>query len=403
MERRVFSISELTGYLQARLEGDPVLQGVWVEGEISNFTHHSSGHMYFTLKDSGARLRSVMFRGSNTRLRFRPTEGMAVMAYGSITLYPKNGDYQLYVDAMEPAGMGSLFVAFEQLKERLGREGLFDTASKRPIPAMPRNIALITSPTGAAVRDMIKVLRRRRRDIDILVIPAQVQGEEAPSSLIRAIGQLELLEIDVAIVGRGGGSIEELWAFNDEGVARAIAASPVPIISAVGHETDFTIADMAADLRAPTPSAGAELATADGAQFCRTLDGLAHRMGLALRRTIASHRRHLLSLSASVALQRPDRRLALRRQELDGLNIRLERAMRATLTQKRHNLGAAAGRLDALSPLSTLNRGYSICTGPEGRVIRRADEAPLGTRVIVRLAAGHLGCVVDETSGGVQS
>lgn len=396
MERRVFTVSELTLYLQARLEGDPVLQGMWVEGEISNFTHHSSGHMYFTLKDNEARIRCVMFRGQNSRLRFKPGDGMSVMAHGAITVYVRNGDYQLYVDVLEPSGLGSLFLAFEQLKQRLEREGLFDPGRKRPLPAMPGTVALITSPTGAAVRDMIKVLRRRRRDLHILIIPARVQGDDAPSSLVSAIQTLNSLpEVDVAIVGRGGGSIEELWAFNDEGVARAIAKSPVPVISAVGHETDFTVADFVADLRAPTPSAAAELATADGAQYCRALDSLSGRMAVALKRSLAQRRQNLERLTTAPGFSRIDRRLALRRQETDLLFDRLQRAMCTTVTHRRHQLGGLTGRLDALSPLATLSRGYSVCLAEDGRVIRRASQAGRGDRVSVLLSSGRLECRVE--------
>lgn len=396
MERRVFTVSELTLYLQARLEGDPALQGMWVEGEVSNFTHHSSGHMYFTLKDSEARIRCVMFRGQNVRLRFRPGDGMSVMAHGAITVYARNGDYQLYVDAMEPSGLGSLFLAFEQLKQKLEHEGLFDPGRKRPIPVMPSTVALITSPTGAAVRDMIKVLRRRRRDLHILIIPARVQGDDAPPSIVSAIQTLKRLSrVDVAIVGRGGGSIEELWAFNDERVARAIAGSPVPVISAVGHETDFTIADFVADLRAPTPSAAAELATADGTQYCRALDSLSNRMAAALKRSLALRRQQIERLMATPAFSRIDRRLALRRQEADLLFDRLQRAMCTTVTHRRHQLAGLMGRLDALSPLATLSRGYSVCLAEDGRVIRKASQAGQGDRVSVVLSSGRLECRVE--------
>lgn len=401
MERRVYTVSELTAYLQGRIESDPVLQGLWLEGEISNFTHHSSGHMYFTLKDGGARLRCVMFRSSNARLRFRPHDGMAVTARGSVTVYPKNGDYQLYVDAMEPSGMGSLFVAFEQLKARLESEGLFDQGRKKPIPPMPSCVAVVTSPTGAAVRDIVKVLRRRRGDLDILLIPAQVQGDEAPAGIIRSLALVRRLpRVDVVIVGRGGGSIEELWAFNDEGVARAIAACPVPVISAVGHETDFTIADFVADLRAPTPSAAAEMATADGAHFCQLFNTMVRRMSTSLRQTISTHRKHLARLSGSPALTRPAKRLSLHRQEVDALAARLARSMHEGTALRRHRLAASAGRLQALSPLSTLSRGYSICTTGQGILVRKASQVAPGGRVNVLLHQGSLDCLVERVEEG---
>lgn len=401
MERRVYTVSELTAYMQGRIENDPVLQGLWLEGEISNFTHHSSGHMYFTLKDAGARLRCVMFRSSNMRLGFHPGDGMAVLARGSITIYPKNGEYQLYVDALEPSGIGSLFLAFEQLKTKLESEGLFDKARKREIPVMPGCVALITSPTGAAVRDMIKVLRRRRNDLDIILIPAQVQGDEAPGSIIRSLALLQRLpQVEVAIVGRGGGSIEELWAFNDEQVARSIASSPVPVISAVGHETDFTIADFVADLRAPTPSAAAEMATEDGTHFCQMFNTLVRRMNLAVTRTITAHRKHLDRLGASPALVRPQKRLALYRQEVDALGARLARSAQEGVSAWRHRLAAATGRLHALSPLSTLSRGYSISTTQQGAVVRRASQLSPGQRIHVQLHEGRLGCLVERVEEG---
>ena len=280
-----YSVTELTRYLASLITGDPVLQGVWVRGEISNFTRHTSGHMYFTLKDDAARIRAVMFRGQNRTLRFTPENGMLVLAFGSVGVYERNGDYQIYVEMLEPVGQGSLNLAFEQLKEKLGKEGLFAPERKRPLPRLPQKVALITSPTGAAVRDLINILRRRRPNLDILLIPALVQGEEAPESLVAALGTAgQISDLDLVIIGRGGGSLEELWAFNDERVARAIAASSHPVISAVGHETDFTIADFVADLRAPTPSAAAELAVPDQNELTRDVLALRERLSRAARR-----------------------------------------------------------------------------------------------------------------------
>jgi len=367
-----------------------------VEGELSNFMHHSSGHMYFTLKDSAARLKCVMFKGHNFRLRFRPADGMAVLAHGSITIYPRSGEYQLYIDAMEPSGLGSLFLAYEQLKEKLTAEGLFDNSRKRPIPEMPRKVALITSPTGAAVRDMIKVLRRRRSDLDIIILPAQVQGEGAAESLARAVRLLGRVGADSAIIGRGGGSIEELWAFNEEVVVREVARAAIPIISAVGHETDFTLTDLAADLRAATPSAAAELITADGAQFCRHLAELGNRMTRTLNKQIAQLRREVRRLTESAALSRPDRFLGSRRQEIDRLSERMSRAMLTGIEHKKRQFGGTIGRLEALSPLGTLRRGYSICLDKQDQLVREASQVHRGDSVSVVLVSGRLACLVED-------
>jgi exodeoxyribonuclease VII large subunit len=396
LPRQIISVGELTIYLQSKLENDPVLQGIWVEGELSNFTHHSSGHMYFTLKDSTGRLKCVMFKGHNFRLRFRPADGMAVLAHGSITIYPKNGEYQLYVDAMEPSGLGSLFLAYEQLKEKLTAEGLFDEARKRPIPKMPRKVALITSPTGAAVLDMIKVLRRRRPDLDIIIIPALVQGEGAAQSLARAVRLLAFVEADGAIIGRGGGSIEELWAFNEEVLVREVARAPIPIISAVGHETDFTLTDLAADLRAATPSVAAELITADGAQFCRHLTELSNRMTRTLNKQIVQLRREVQRLTESTVLARPERFLSSRRQDIDRLSERMQRAMLTGHERKKRLFSGTIGKLEALSPLGTLQRGYSICLNQDDQLVRKASQMSKGDTVKVILSSGRLACLVEE-------
>jgi len=352
--------------------------------------------MYFTLKDSTGRLKCVMFKGHNFRLRFRPADGMAVLAHGSITIYPKNGEYQLYVDAMEPSGLGSLFLAYEQLKEKLTAEGLFDEARKRPIPKMPRKVALITSPTGAAVLDMIKVLRRRRPDLDIIIIPALVQGEGAAQSLARAVRLLAFVEADGAIIGRGGGSIEELWAFNEEVLVREVARAPIPIISAVGHETDFTLTDLAADLRAATPSVAAELITADGAQFCRHLTELSNRMTRTLNKQIVQLRREVQRLTESTVLARPERFLSSRRQDIDRLSERMQRAMLTGHERKKRLFSGTIGKLEALSPLGTLQRGYSICLNQDDQLVRKASQMSKGDTVKVILSSGRLACLVEE-------
>ncbi|HHZ20529.1 MAG TPA: exodeoxyribonuclease VII large subunit [Firmicutes bacterium] len=393
-----YSVTELTRYLASLITGDPVLQGVWVRGEISNFTRHTSGHMYFTLKDDAARIRAVMFRGQNRTLRFTPENGMLVLAFGSVGVYERNGDYQIYVEMLEPVGQGSLNLAFEQLKEKLGKEGLFAPERKRPLPRLPQKVALITSPTGAAVRDLINILRRRRPNLDILLIPALVQGEEAPESLVAALGTAgQISDLDLVIIGRGGGSLEELWAFNDERVARAIAASSHPVISAVGHETDFTIADFVADLRAPTPSAAAELAVPDQNELTRDVLALRERLSRAARRYQAQKSAELNRLANSVVLTRPERWLNPMRQRLDEAEGRLRRILPRILQERQLVFGNLIGKLNALSPLATLARGYSITRRiADGAFVSDSEMVEIGEEVAVRLARGELICRVEQ-------
>ncbi len=395
---KIYTVSELTGYIKALLERDAVLAGVWVKGEISNFTRHSSGHMYFTLKDEQARLRCVMFRTENRLLQFQPADGMAVLVAGRVAVYPKSGEYQLYVEQMEVAGLGSLYLAFEELKKRLAAEGLFDPARKKPLPVLPKKIGVITSPTGAAVRDIIRIARRRFPSVDLLVIPAQVQGEQAAPSISQALRLANTLSgLDLLIVGRGGGSIEELWAFNEEVVARAIAASRIPVISAVGHETDFTIADMVADLRAPTPSGAAELAVPELRELRRSLLLMTERLKIAGLRVFERKRDRWAEAAGHPALLKPQRWLDIKRQRVDEAEERLARAIRNLLEKAQAVLYKELATLDALSPLATLQRGYSICRREEdGRVVREAGQVNPGEAVRVILSRGELFCTVDR-------
>lgn len=388
------TVSELTKRISLAL-ADPAFQSLAVEGEISNFVHHASGHMYFSLKDSSCRIKAVMFRSRNSRLGFLPKDGDTVIALGSVGVYEPNGEYQLYVDAMYPKGIGDLHLAFEQLKAKLEQEGLFDQARKRPLPLLPRRVGVITSPSGAALRDVIRVLTRRYPGINILVFPALVQGEGAPESLRRALALAQTTDCDVLIIGRGGGSFEELSAFNDEQLARAIARSAIPVVSAVGHETDFTIADFAADLRAPTPSAAAELVVPRQEDLQRTVSSLSTRLLRALRRKVSSERRFLTQLTSSSALQRADFRVNQLRQRLDDIFTSMTLHSTHRLALCRSQLGSFAGRLEALSPLKTLGRGYAICCDEQGRVLRRADEVACGTAVNVTLHQGSLQCRVE--------
>ena len=445
-ERQALTVSEVTWLIKGLLDSEPELRNLWVEGEVSNCKCPPSGHIYFTLKDSGATLRCVMFRSAAARLRFQPKDGLQVIAHGYLSLFERDGQYQLYVQEMEPAVLGGLHLAFEQLKERLAAEGLFDPAKKRRLPALPRRVALVTSPTGAAVRDMIRVAQRRYPNIVLVVVPVLVQGPQAPADIARGLRLAASTEADVVIVGRGGGSIEELWAFNDEQVARAIRDCPLPVISAVGHETDFTIADFAADVRAATPSAAAELVVPERTVLVRRVAELAARVNAAIQQRLHRERQRLQSLCERRVLRDPLAALAAPRQHLDNLTGRLAAAGRALavkrraalqlaasrlaaasrgLTTKRRaalqmasgrlaaagrglaaerraDLRTAAGRLDALSPLAVLARGYSVCRTPEGSVVRRAAQAPVGGEIEVLLAEESLECRVLSHGRGME-
>jgi len=397
--RRVYSVRALTAEVRAVLEDG--FSAIWVEGEISNFKHHTSGHMYFTLKDAEAQIRAVMFRGSNRLLRFQPTDGQAVLVFGTVTVYERRGEYQIGVEFMEPRGVGALQLAFEQLKAKLEAEGLFDPARKRSLPRLPRKIGIITSPTGAVIRDMLTIIGRRFPGLAILIAPVQVQGETAAAEIAAAIGRLgRRADLDVLIVARGGGSLEDLWAFNEEVVARAIAASPLPVISAVGHETDVTIADFVADLRAPTPSAAAELVVAQRDELAQRVDDLASRASGAATALIAARQervrmlqRHLVLLSPAARMQRQAERLQTLRQRMLGWWDR-------THMRREERVRILAGKLDALSPLAILARGYAICFAlPQRRILKAAEEAVTGSQVAVRLHQGELTCLVQAVRG----
>ncbi|HYF91235.1 MAG TPA: exodeoxyribonuclease VII large subunit [Symbiobacteriaceae bacterium] len=391
------TVRELTLYIKRLLENDSRLSSVWVKGEISNFKLHTSGHMYFTLKDESSQLKCVMFRSAAQRLRFRPDNGMQVLLWGSVQVYDRDGAYQLYAQEMEPAGLGALHLQYEQLKRKLEAEGLFDPARKRRPPMLPRRIGIVTATTGAALRDMITISRRRFPAVRLLISPALVQGAEAPASLIRAL-QLVAAEpeVDVIIIGRGGGSLEDLWAFNDEALARAIRACPVPVVSAVGHETDFTIADFAADLRAPTPSAAAELVVPSRLDLLGSVESLRLRLVSVTRRLLERKRLKLRALAERPVLQRPQGRLLQDRQRLDDLVRRLGFAGGRRIERCRQRLGALAGRLDALSPLAVLSRGYAIARDAEGGVIKDARSVAVDDAVSIMLHKGTLQCRVES-------
>jgi len=400
---RVLWVWQLTRYLKEMMDSDPFLTTVWVRGEVSNFKHHSSGHMYFTLKDERSSLRCVMFRAKNERLRFAPQDGERVVASGYVSIYERDGSYQLYVEDMRPDGLGALHQAFLRLKEKLEKDGLFDPARKRRVPLLPRKVGVITSLTGAAIRDIVTVARRRMPNVHLVIAPVLVQGDEAPPQLCRALDLMNRVDgVEVIIIGRGGGSLEELWAFNDENLARRIFASRVPVISAVGHETDVTIADLVADLRAPTPSAAAELAVPDRAELEAALAARRARLKAALRLQVGRARQRLLRLVGAPVLARPRDRVYQARQRVDDLTRRLGLAASRVGERKRARHATLAARLQALSPLAVLGRGYSICRRIEdGRVVMSVEAAAAGDGVGVVVRDGELLCEVRGKGPGL--
>ncbi len=384
------TVSQLNEYIKMLLDSQPALRRIYVRGEISNFKEYSSGHMYFTLKDEASLIRAVMFRGYASRLKFRPENGMKVMICGNVSVYPRDGQYQLYAEEMEPDGVGALYIAYEQLKAKLDAEGLFDRSRKRPLPKLPMRIGIITSPSGAAVRDMINVTKRRCPLTELVIYPSAVQGIEAPPQLIAGVRYFSLNKnVDLVIIGRGGGSLEDLWAFNNEQLAREIAASSVPVISAVGHETDFTICDFVADQRAPTPSAAAELAVPDLSEMRLSLSSMADRYATILLNKITADRRRLDYLSSSRCFSDPELILTDRQVTLDRLTDKLAGELSSRLVSKRADLREASAKLGSLSPLAVLSRGYGAVTDATGNIIKTADELSLGQTVNIRFSDGR--------------
>ena len=391
----VFSVSDLNEYIKSIFENNRTLTSVSVRGEISNFVNHRSGHLYFSLKDADGQIRAVMFRSRATTLKFIPESGMKVIIHGSVTVYPRDGSYQIYVSSMQPDGIGALYLAYEQMKARLAEEGLFDEEHKLPIPTIPHRIGVITSPTGAAVRDIINVTGRRFPLADVFVYPALVQGEGAEDSLIRALDYLDKSGLcDVIIIGRGGGSIEDLWAFNSERLARRIYEATTPVISAVGHETDFTICDFVADMRAPTPSAAAELAVPDRRELMMRLDSYDDRLTLALFAKLDRARERLEYMKSVSAKYTVKNLVAVRREEVLRLGEKAALLINSRLDKARDRLAAEAGRANALSPLSILSRGYSV-TEREGRVVSSVDQLNAGDTVELILSDGRVGATVN--------
>lgn len=401
MNGQIFTVEELTKVIKAALEGEELFCDLWVRGEISNSKIHTSGHFYFTLKDTKASLKCVMFRSRSVNLSFSPQDGMRVLVKGSISVYEQGGQYQLYAEEIHLDGIGEMYLALEQLKERLAAEGLFAPERKRPIPLLPRRVGVVTSLTGAALRDIVSVIRRRFPAMGIIVSPAMVQGEDAPLQISQAIEALNNCgeKIDVIIVGRGGGSKEELWAFNHEAVVRAIASSRIPVISAVGHQTDFTLADFASDLRAPTPSAAAELAVCEYREIVDTVNYLEEQLFNLMEERINEEKDYLNGLVSRLQFFDPRRQVEQYAQRVDELAERLFIALDRECKIIRQKLAGMTGRLAALSPLQVLARGYAICQKDDGTILRTAAEIREGDTLHVRLSQGRLDCLVTQKEG----
>ena len=397
MAQNVLSVTQINEYIRSRMDADELLSGVAVKGEISNYKMYPSGHHYFTLKDEGGALKCVMFKGNALRLRFRPENGMKVIAMGRITVFPRDGAYQLYCTAMAMDGIGDLYAAFEQLKAKLAAQGLFDPAHKKPIPKYPGTIGIITSSAGAAVHDMLRILRKRYPLSKVLLLPVRVQGAEAPPEIAAAIRYANHFHLaDLLIVGRGGGSIEDLWAFNDERVAYAIYESRIPVISAVGHEPDVTISDFVADLRAATPSNAAELAVPDQDALRQQLDSVASSMGAALSRQVRGARQHLTVLAKSPALASPAGYLKQKRQNLALLKSRLVSAQTQGLDRRKRQYVELTAKLDAMSPLKVLTRGYAMAQTADGTVVRSVSQIHTGDAIAVQFSDGSVTATVTD-------
>lgn len=397
MEQNILSVAQINEYIRSRMDADPMLGNVAVRGEISNYKVYPSGHHYFTLKDGTAALKCVMFKGSAVRLRFRPDNGVKVIAMGKITVFPRDGAYQLYCTAMAMDGIGDLHAAFEALKQKLAAQGLFDPAHKKPLPQFPKTIGIVTSAAGAALHDMLRILKKRYPMTKVLLLPVRVQGTEAPGEIAAAIGYADHYKLaDLLIVGRGGGSIEDLWAFNEEIVAHAIYRCSIPVISAVGHEPDVTISDYVADLRAATPSNAAELAVPDQDALRQTLDGACSAMCAALTRHIRSAKQHLKVLSDSPALRSPMSYFEQRRTNLNHLRQRLLAIQGSQLDRKRQRAIGLTAKLDAMSPLKVLTRGYAMTQTADGTLVRSVKQITTGDCLNISLSDGTVSATVTD-------
>ena len=395
MAQQVLSVTQINEYIRSVMDTDSLLSGLAIRGEISNYKMYPSGHHYFTIKDDGAALKCVMFKGNAIRLRFRPENGMKVIAMGKISVYPRDGAYQLYCSSLVLDGVGDLYAAFEQLKTKLAAQGLFDQSHKRPLPKYPSVIGIVTSSAGAAVHDMLRILKKRYPLSNVRLFPVRVQGVEAPDEIAAAIGYANYYKLaDLLIVGRGGGSMEDLWAFNDERVAYAIYRSQIPVISAVGHEPDVTISDYVADLRAATPSNGAELAVPDQDALRQTLDSMYQSMASALNRQLKNARQHLKVLSASPALLSPTAYIDRKRKDLEILSHRLTGAQSRALDRESQRFVSLTAKLDAMSPLKVLSRGYAIAQGEDNTTLRSTEQIKIGDNIRISFNDGKISATV---------
>ncbi len=397
--RNAISITDLNNYIKGIFDRDVTLSDVWIKGEISNFKSHSTGHLYFSLKDEGSVVKAVMFRSAASHLNFLPENGMKIIAHGRVTSFVRDGQYQIYLDSMEPDGVGALYIAYEQLKRKLESMGLFDPARKKPLPKIPSSIGIITSPTGAAIRDMINVAGRRFPYAKIVLYPTLVQGPDAPPQLVEGLKYFNRTRsVDVIIIGRGGGSIEDLWAFNDERVAFAVAESQIPVISAVGHETDFTICDFVADRRAPTPSAAAEIAVPDTNELKNKFNNVIRYEAASIERIINRHRERLTALSASRSLQNPMTMIEDRRMALILATERMTAAENEKLGNAKIRLSGVAGKLEALNPLAVISRGYSAVYTEDAQLVKSVDQLKPGMRVTMKTHGGSADAIIDSVN-----
>ncbi len=396
MKGHIYTVSELNNYIKAVLDEDAALSNVYIKGEISNYKLHSSGHHYMTIKDASAVLRAVMFKYDAGKLRFRPESGMKIIAKGRVSVFPRDGQYQLYINDMIPDGVGALYVAFEQLKKKLGEEGLFAEEKKKPLPRFPGKIAVVTSPTGAAIRDILRILKSRYPIAEVVVCPVLVQGADAPCdicSMLKYVNKHKLA--DLIITGRGGGSIEDLWAFNDENVARAIFESEIPVISAVGHEPDVTIADFVADVRASTPSNAAELAVPDISALIRGLKDSDIRISSAVSSKLKIYREYLKNALEKKVMRSPEAYIQEKRLLLDFLSEKLASNTGLKIVKTRESFSRLTAALDAMSPLKVISRGYTVATTSEGIIVKKKDDVSSGDKIDIRVCDGTINCTVD--------
>lgn len=398
----ILTVSDLTKCIRGTIEAEELFRDIWVRGEISNLTKHSSGHVYFSLKDGGALIRCVIWKGSSRSTKFDLREGMGIVARGRVTLYEKQGQYQLSISEVTPDGVGALYVALEQLKAKLQAEGVFDGTHKKSIPPFPRKIAIVTSPTAAALRDMVTVARRRMPSVDLLLIPTLMQGEDSEQSIVQSLLLADLESgADVIVLGRGGGSLEDLWSFNAENVVRAIFACDTPVVSAIGHETDYTLSDFVADMRAPTPSAAMELIVPDHSDLQGRLDNSLTGMAASLQSMLAQKQSNLELLLQSPSLKYPERMLQNRWQELDALEDRLQSTLRLATSRCESRLAELSARLDSLSPLAVLGRGYSITRRTNDRtVVKRTGDTLVGDEIEILVSDGRLISKITDTREG---